>query len=468
MPFRDIALSLTMMVLIPMGVRWPWIGIMVWSWIGYMNPHRLVWGFARDLPWAMLVAISTFAGILLAKDEEKRPIPWTPVTVLLAALWFWYLFTTIFSWYPSEAWPQLEKVSKILLFTFLTLKFFQNRYRLHALFLLLALSLGFYGLKGGVWSVFVSGGVHMVMGPEATFLEGNTEVGLAMVMTLPFLHYLAGLETRRWLRLLMRVTFACTIVATIFTYSRGAMIGLPVVLLMLFAGSRRRIVGIAAMVVLYFFVMNFAPREWFEKMETIQTYEEDESARGRLTSWRVATLVALDSPITGGGFWVLPHKAIFEHYAPGYPFRHSAHSIYFAVLGDHGFAGLILFVALILSCFASLIALRVRLHKVPGAETLVVYSKMVEASLAAYAISGTFLTMAYFDLFYHLVSFVILLQVIAVREGWPEPRRYAARPPRRHAPPDRHGPAGGEVPARGQGRAAAPRVELPYGRGPVR
>jgi probable O-glycosylation ligase (exosortase A-associated) len=466
MPLRDIFLSLTMMILIPMGLFRPWIGIMVWSWIGYMNPHRLVWGFARDLPWAMLVALSTFAGILTAKDEEKRPIPWTLVTMLLAALWFWYFFTTIFAWYPHEAWSQLEKVSKILLFVFLTLKFFQNRYRLHALFLLLALSLGFYGLKGGVWSVLVSGGAHQVRGPEGTFLDGNTEVGLAMIMTLPFLHYLGGLETRRWLRLLMRVTFVCTIIATIFTYSRGAMIGLPVVLLMLFAGSRRRIVGITAMVLLYFFVMNFAPPEWFDKMGTIQTYEEDASAQGRLVSWRVATLVALDSPITGGGFWVLPHTAIFEHYAPGYPFVHSAHSIYFAMLGDHGFVGLILFVGLLLSCFVSLIAIRVRLHGILEAQPLVAYSKMLEASLAAYAISGAFLTMAYFDLFYHLVSFVILLQVIAAREGFLVRRpAYAARPIRRPVRPEsREVPTGGDS----GGVVGPPRPVLPYGRGPVR
>ena len=466
MPFRDLFLSLTMMVLIPMGLFRPWVGIMVWSWIGYMNPHRLVWGFARDLPWAMMVALTTFAGILFAKDEEKRSIPWTPVTVLLAALWFWYLFTTIFAWFPHEAWPQLEKVSKILLFVFLTLKFFQNRERLHALFLLLALSIGFYGLKGGVWTVLVSGGAHMVMGPEGTFLEGNTEVGLAMAMALPFLHYLAVLEKRRWLRLLMRVTFVFTIIATIFTYSRGAMIGLPVVLLMLFAGSRRRIIGIVAMVLLYFFVMNFAPREWFDKMGTIQDYEEDESAQGRLAAWRVAWLVALDSPLTGGGFWVLPHKSIFEHYAPGYPFRHSAHSIYFAMLGDHGFVGLILFAGLILACLVSLVTLRIRLYKVPRAEPLVVYSKMVEASLVGYAVSGAFLTMAYFDLFYHLVSFAILLPIIAAREGLlarlPAP---AARPGRRppHRAEPRDVPAGRDVPG-----AAAPRASLPYGRGPVR
>jgi hypothetical protein len=42
---------------------------------------------------------------------------------------------------------------------------------------------------------------------------------------------------------------------------------------------------------------------------------------------------------------------------------------------------------------------------------------MIEASLMAYAVSGAFLSQSYWDLFYHLVSFVVLLQVIAVKEG---------------------------------------------------
>jgi putative inorganic carbon (hco3(-)) transporter len=417
MPLRDIALSLILAVLIPMCALRPWWGIMVWSWIGYMNPHRIVWSFARDLPWAMAVALATFVGILFARDEEKRPIPWTPETVLLALLWFWYFVTTVFAWYPADAWPQLEKVSKILLFVFLTLKFFQVRYRLHALFLLIALSIGFYGLKGGVWSLFISGGAYHVLGPEDTFIEGNTALGLALNMTLPFLWYLAKLERRQWLRRLLQVTFGFSVLSVIFTYSRGAVLGLPIVLLMIFAGSKRRLLGITALVFLYFFVINFAPREWFEKMETIQTYEEDESARGRLTSWKVATLLALDSPITGGGFWVLPHKDVFFTYAPGYPFRHSAHSIYFSVLGDHGFPGLAIFLGLILYCHLSLFMLRRRIRDKPGGAEIIVYSRMIEASLAAYAISGAFLTMAYFDMFYHLVSFVVLIQVIAQREG---------------------------------------------------
>jgi probable O-glycosylation ligase (exosortase A-associated) len=449
---RDLVFSFVMVVLLPLCLVQPWHGILVWSWLGYMNPHRLVWGFARhSVPWAQLVAAFTLVGILFTRDPEKRRIPWTRETILLAGLWAWYLVTTIFAWYPEPAWSQLEKVSKVLLFTFLTLKFYQNRERLHALFMLIALSLGFYGLKGGVWSLLISGGVHQVMGPEGSFIEGNTEIGLALAMALPFLYYLARLEQRYWLKRLMQVTFGFSILAIIFTHSRGAMIGLPVVLLLLFARARHKIVGLVAVGLLGVFVTMFAPQEWLSRMESIASYEEDQSANARLVSWRVATRLALDSPLLGGGFWVLPHAEVFERYAPGHPTQHSAHSIYFSVLGDHGFVGLALFIGLFASCFASLIALRRRLRDAPGAEALIAYSKMIETSLAVYAVAGAFLTMAYWDMYYHLVSFVILLQVVAQREATRAPAPVARRPERPGRRPPRVLPSA-----------------LPPGKGPVR
>jgi probable O-glycosylation ligase (exosortase A-associated) len=382
-----------------------------------MNPHRLTWTFAFSMPFAQMVAIATVAGMFLSRDIERRPIPWLRETRLLFGLWVIYTLTTLVALYPDEAWPQLMKVSKVLLFTFLTLMFFQSRERLRYLFLVLALSIGFFGLKGGLW-VLRTGGVHNVLGPENTFIGGNTEIGLALNMTLPFLLFLAREEPRRWLRRLMLVTFAFSIVAIIFTYSRGAILTLPVTLMMLFLHARKRLVGLVALGLLALFVTHYPPEHWFSRVATIERYEEDASAMGRLTSWRVAWGLALDRPLTGGGFWALPHKEIFQRYAPGYPDVHSAHSIYFAVLGDHGFPGLALFVGLLVSCFVSLRTLRRNLANEPEAAWLVNYSRMIEASLVAYAVGGAFLTQAYWDLFYHLVSFVILLKVLARQAGF--------------------------------------------------
>ena len=183
MPIRDIFVTLVVLGLLPVCLIQPWVGILVWSWFGYMNPHRLTWGFAYNLPFGQMIGISTILGIVAGRDPEKRPIPWCRETVLLACLWLIFTITTVNAMYPAEAWKKLEDISKILLFVVFTLKFFQTRERLRIMFLVVALSLGFYGLKGGIWAVFVTFGTQRVQGPEGTFIGGNTELGLALNMT---------------------------------------------------------------------------------------------------------------------------------------------------------------------------------------------------------------------------------------------------------------------------------------------
>ncbi len=413
MPIRDVLLTAVVFGALPACFFRPWIGVLVWAWIGYMNPHRLTWGFASSFPFAQLVAIATLAGIPFARD--RKPVPWVRETYLLAALWMMYTLSTVTALYPDEAWSQWEKVSKVWLFTFVTLKFFQEWERLRYLFLLIALSIGFYGLKGGIWAI-VTGGQNRVYGPEASFLGSNNSIGLALNMTLPFLFLLQRDERRPWLRHALRITFWVSIVAIIFTYSRGAALGLAVVLAALFLRGSKHVLGsvaltLAAAVLFFGPGGSLIPEKWWERINTISTYAEDRSAMGRLDAWKVASRLALDRPLLGGGFRVLEHEEIHEHY--GFAGSASAHSIYFSVLGDHGFIGLGLFSFLILSCVWSLARLRRTAGRLPSGSWLVGPSLMLEASFVAYMVSGAFLTEAYFDLFYHLVSGVIILKALA-------------------------------------------------------
>ncbi|HNP52273.1 MAG TPA: DUF5935 domain-containing protein, partial [Nitrosomonas nitrosa] len=44
----------------------PYIGVLLWSWIGYMNPHRLGWGFAYHFPFALLIALVTLISLVIS------------------------------------------------------------------------------------------------------------------------------------------------------------------------------------------------------------------------------------------------------------------------------------------------------------------------------------------------------------------------------------------------------------------
>lgn len=409
-----ISIALTSFVIgsLPFCFWQPWIGILVWTWLGHMNPHKLTWGFANAMPLAQMVALAVLGGLPFAWGRNR--LPRTLEVYLLFALWGMFFLTTLFAFYPEDAWRQLAKVSKILLFTIITLLLFQDIKKLHALLWVTALSIGFYAIKGGIWAVLTGGG-NQVLGPQGTFIEGNTALGLALNMILPFFIFLRREESRTWLRHLLLAIIVLTVIATLVTYSRGALLGLGAVLAVVFLNtmSRAKILALLLLPIALYLATSMLPDKWFTRMETISTYEQDESANSRLTSWHVAYSLALDHPFLGGGFRTFTAE-IYERYVPGWGRDTDAHSIYLQVLGEHGFPGLALYISLILSTMLTLQRLKRRSGTDPSGRWISNCAQMLEASMAGYLVSGAFLSLSYFDLFYGLVAIAILLKVVAV------------------------------------------------------
>jgi probable O-glycosylation ligase (exosortase A-associated) len=416
MPVRDLLITATVFMTLPFCFVRPWIGIVVWCWLAFMNPHRYSWGFAHDFPFAMLVAIATLVGVPFS--SERKPFLWTRETLTLFALWMWFTLTSVFAMYPESAWVGWEKTSKILLMTVVIVPFFQDRRKLRLLLLVIAGSLGFFGAKAGLF-VVVTGGQFMVLGPPDSFIETNNEVALALNMALPLLHYLAREEPRPWLRRVLRIAFGLTALAVPFTYSRGGLLGLVLVLSLLFLSARSRLLLLPVAMAALVAFMWFAPQRFFDRVETLQEYQADESANLRFMSWRVAYEIARDRPIFGGGFRVFLDRATYDIYLPEYPrsFGHDAHSIYFNLLGEHGWIGLGLFVLLIGFTMATLWRIGQRYRGSPQQGWAADYARMLQVSLSAYLVNGAFLSVAYFDLAYALIVLAPILGAVAAAEA---------------------------------------------------
>ncbi|HHQ41408.1 MAG TPA: putative O-glycosylation ligase, exosortase A system-associated [Chromatiales bacterium] len=405
---RDLFVLAVVFGSVPVILARPWIGVLVWSWIAYMNPHRLAWGIARDFPVAMTVGVTTLVALLLTRD--RRPPPLTRETVVLALFTLWMVVTTLFALEPDAAQVQLEKVLKIQLFTFVTMMLVFTRERIHWLVWAIVLSIGFYGVKGGIFTL-TTGGAHRVLGPYGTFIGGNNEIGLAMIMVLPLMRYLQLQAKRVWERNLWWAAMGLTGIAILGTHSRGALVGVLAMLAMLAWRTRRKLLFVLVLAALAPAAWDFMPEKWHARMETIDDYQEDGSAQGRLNAWRFAFNLALDRPLTGGGFETFRPRW-FALYAPN-PYKvHDAHSIYFEVLGEHGFVGLALF--LLLGTFTWLKAGRIRRLTRRREELLWAHdlASMLQVSLVGYAVAGAFLGLAYFDLYYALVALTVMLGVI--------------------------------------------------------
>ncbi len=84
---RDLIVTLIVFGGLPFIFSRPWLGILMWSWLGYMNPHRLAWGFAQSMPFAAIIGLATLFSLLISKEPKRLPVNGVVVTLILLNIW---------------------------------------------------------------------------------------------------------------------------------------------------------------------------------------------------------------------------------------------------------------------------------------------------------------------------------------------------------------------------------------------
>lgn len=378
-----------------------------------MNPHKLAWGFATTIPFALMTATITISAYVFSKEPKR--LPWTPETILLVIYFGWVTFTTFFAFYPQAAWLQWDKVWKIQLMVLLSAMLITDRKRLEGLVWVIALSFAFYGVKGGIFTI-LKGGVHHVQGPAGTFIGGNNELGLAMIMTVPLIRYLHLQATNQLIKFGLASAMVLTLISAIGTQSRGALLAASAMGGFLWLKSRNKFSTAIFILVAIVLVAAIMPPQYWERMNTIKTYEQDASAMGRINAWHVAFNVAKER-VTGGGFETFKSPT-FDRYAPNPDDVHDVHSVYFEAMGEQGFIGLGLFLLIGLTAWRTGRKIVKECKQDPGRKWAVDLALMTQVSLIGYATGGAFLGLSYFDYPYDLVIILVLTYQIAVKDTW--------------------------------------------------
>jgi probable O-glycosylation ligase (exosortase A-associated) len=401
---RDIFVALVIFGLLPRVLSRPQIGIYLWCWISYMNPHRLAFGFAMTFPWAYTIALATLAGMFFSKEPKR--ILWTRETVLMLVFLGWAGITTLFAFYPELAWEGWIKFFKILLMTYVTIMVITNQERLTGVVWMIALSMGFYGVKGGIFTI-LNGGAYRVQGPYGTFIGGNNEMALALVMTVPLIAYLRLQEKRHWLKTGLTGAMMLTAISGIGSQSRGALLGMVAMALFLWFKSSSKIMTGLLIVMAVGVIGSIMPQAWYDRMNTTKTYQQDESAQGRINAWHTAFNVAKDR-ITGGGIEMF-RPSVFRQYAPNPEDVHDVHSVYFEVMGEHGFIGFGLFMTIMGFTWLKGRSIIRRTKRIPELKWANDLAGMTQVSMVGYATCGAFLGLTYFDFYWHLVAIMVIL-----------------------------------------------------------
>lgn len=405
---RDIALTAIFLVLIPLILKRPAIGALAWAWVSLMSPHRLTFGFASTLPFAMVVAILTMVAMPFSNERKRLPI--NQITVLLIVFVCWMSITVHFALNPDKdsvnyAWIQVLKIHLMLLITIVLIR---GRRLIEQLIWVIVASIGYYGVKGGFFTIKTAG-AFKVWGPSGTFIEGNNELALALVALIPLMYYLVRVSENKWIKRGLWVSIIACIFSVLGSQSRGAFLAIVTMISFLVIKSDRRAMLSLILIVVSVILAIFMPPEWYARMNTINEYQDDASANSRLNTWATIWNMAMDRPIVGAGFKV-GSDLLYQLYSPGpWSMSFDSHSIYFQALGEHGFPGLILFLSIGIITWTKAGKLAKTNAKGPEADWIPLLMRMIQVSLLGFAAGGAFLGLMHYDFPYYLAGLVVMV-----------------------------------------------------------
>jgi probable O-glycosylation ligase (exosortase A-associated) len=297
------------------------------------------------------------------------------------------------------------EVSKILPLILLVLLLIDTRVKLNWLLMTVGLSLAAVILKGGYWA-FITGFHDRVYGPPGSQYAGNNEFAVATAMAIPLLALWYREADSKALRWIVAILIALGFASALSSWSRGGLLSISVVALLLVWHSRRKWLAIPLLLMVVGLAVVGLSDEWVARMQTMAAPELEASAATRLELWRLGWDYAMQHPWFGGGFggWIyltLPVGA-----------SRAWHSAYIEIVAEHGFPGLVLWGSLVFGSAVSLSVLiaRNRRWQLPG---LTDQAAMLRASLAAYLVGAAFLSIAYWELLYLLLACAILLSRFA-------------------------------------------------------
>ncbi len=383
---------------------------MMYVWVSVMNVQHFGYGIA-DIPFAAIIVVITLIGMVTTKEEIGLPINATTLLLIFFPLWMCLTYTVALE-HQIDGYNRWKEVMKIFFFILISASIIKSRKHVEWLIWVIVFSVGFYGVKGGIFTI-VSGGSYRVWGPPGnSSITDNNSISVALVMMIPLMYFLRSIATNKWIKLGLLGAMGLSMMAILGSHSRGAFLAVLAMVLFLWLKSQKKFLLGIAIVALIPLAIGFMPANWTERMKSIEAYQEDGSAMGRINAWKMAFNVANDRPLVGGGFELYTAKT-FARYAPNPLAIHSAHSIYFQILGEHGYVGLLAFLALGMVGWANGTRIIKLTRSNPEQKWAGDLARMIQVSLIGFAVGGLFVNIGYWEIhYYEIVALMVIHNLV--------------------------------------------------------
>jgi putative inorganic carbon (hco3(-)) transporter len=420
---RGLLFILAFVSSLPFVFKSPFNGALLWYVFSLGNFHTLVWGFFSDLHYAYIIAFVTCFSWLISREPKKLPL--TPLVILTLVFAVWITMTSLVAAGAQEyragyIWYIWGRVEKVLFMCLVGYALTTSRERVDQLIWVVVLSIGVWGVKGAIWEL-LHGGSSRLYGPDGTDIGDNNDFGLALIIIVPLLFYQWQRATNRYLRHGLMVMGFLVVTAVLFTYSRGALVGLCAMGTVFWLRTRAKLAAGLLIICVGLFAYSFAPAQWFDRMSTIETYQRDGSAMSRIYFWKISLRIAEKYPFLGGGFRVTyspiaVNPLLWGTGLPELTEPKAPHSIYFEVLSEHSWLGLALYL-MIAACSWRNCAWLIRQSRGrPDHAWANLLGRMGQASLVAYWAGGAFVSQAYLDEYWCVIFLFDAARRLVARE----------------------------------------------------
>lgn len=446
-------------------------------WVDTFQPQQVAYVLLNSMPVAMIMGGGAMF-IYMAIDRRSPPafnLAWA-LQIFMAV---WVTLTLAWAEAPVNAWGKWDWAFKTILFSAFIPLSIRSRVQIEAFAQVYVWALAANVIPFGVKTLLSGGGYGVNLGLVAGN-SGLAEGGLLStlcLMMVPLTMFLARhgqlMPRSRFVPLAYLGLASLSIVTALGTFERSALIGLVMLGAYWFLRSPHKLrvglVLLAAGVIGSYLTSD----RWAARISTIQDYNEESSALVRLLVWRWTLDYSFGHPF-GGGFdsYRINHIQLPSGLEE---FGRAFHSIYFEMLGEQGWVGLLVWLLLSGETIFGLYRLSKRVRRTPNLAWCGHLSDALQTSLVVFHSAGAFVGIAFQPMYWYTIALSVCLRqyvyrVERVQLARPETSRWRAagsildRPPEWRPDPGRN--AGGMRPGISRpsgiaGRAGIAGPELP-------
>jgi len=420
----DLLALFVLIVFIGYGFKRPYIALCGVVWIDLYKPQSTSYSFLAGKPLSLIFTIF-FLALLIFNHKSVKPPKIFAYHFFMLFFIFWITMTTVYSEFPTIAWLKHDIAYKTLLIAYFIPFVLVDRRSIEAFIWISIVSFGTYAFFAGVKTLFGGGGYGLdLVGQGFMWSEGSTLANQVISM-LPVFWFAAKfslLGVSNYKYYLVNIGFSiCAILTLIGTQARSGIVCLLVYIILLIKQSKKKFSALAVACIIPLIIIPLAPESFFDRMNSFSSEEavsEDTSALGRLVVWRWTLDYVAERPFMGGGFYAykanagkLSKYSKDSEVAITTPHPKAFHSIFFEVLGGHGYVGLIIFLLIIGHSYLLNYSTHSKaiLNEIVWKQEL---AKALNMSLLIYCAGGLFVGIAFYPWLYYIYGLSIALNVV--------------------------------------------------------